>query len=373
MIRLAFVSDAIYPYNKGGKEKRIFEITTRLAARGMHVTIYTMKWWVGKNTICENGVFLHAISPLIPLYSGERRSIKEAVLFALSCFSLLFENFDILDVDHMPHLIIFPLKIIAILKGKKLIVSWNEVWGRSYWVSYLGTFGILAAFIEKMSAYLPDKVISISLHTTALFKKLLNKTTSITTIACGVDTKKIAGILPAKKNYTLIFAGRLLVNKHVDVLINTVALLKKSLPNIRCLIIGDGPEKNKLISLIREKKLEDTITLQNFVPKEEDLYALFKSSKILVLPSTREGFGLVVLEANACGIPVITTNAPDNAAKDLIKEGVNGYTSTLSVIGFSEKITLLLKKSISKEKITSYVKSYDWEEIVTQIERVYKA
>src|SRR6185369_842907 len=104
-MKIAIVSDAIYPYNKGGKEKRIFEISTRLVKKGHTVTIYTMHWWKGKEiTRVENGVRLHGISPLYPLYSEERRSIRQAVLFALFCFKLINKDFDVIDADHMPHL-----------------------------------------------------------------------------------------------------------------------------------------------------------------------------------------------------------------------------------------------------------------------------
>src|SRR5437667_5889404 len=93
-LKIALVSDAIYPYNKGGKEKRIYEISTRLAKAGHEVHIYCMKWWKGKsNQRIENGVYLHAISPLYPLYSGQRRSIRQALLFSLACFKLIKEDF----------------------------------------------------------------------------------------------------------------------------------------------------------------------------------------------------------------------------------------------------------------------------------------
>src|SRR5690348_10850652 len=102
-LKIAIISDAIYPYHKGGKEKRIFEISTRLVKKCHLVTIYCMKWWKNQTNIRnENGVILKAVSPLYPLYVGEKRSIKEAVMFSLFCFKLLNEDFDVIDVDHMP-------------------------------------------------------------------------------------------------------------------------------------------------------------------------------------------------------------------------------------------------------------------------------
>src|SRR5476651_2229832 len=99
-MNIAIVSDAIYPYNKGGKEKRIYEISTRLSKKGYEVHIYCMKWWKSKESIrTENNVTLHAISKLYPLYSGQRRSFLQAILFALSTLKLLREEFDFIEVD----------------------------------------------------------------------------------------------------------------------------------------------------------------------------------------------------------------------------------------------------------------------------------
>jgi glycosyltransferase involved in cell wall biosynthesis len=118
-MKIAFVSDAIYPYNKGGKEKRIYEISTRLAKRGHNVHVYCMKWWKEKGIHrIENGVHLHAISRYYSLYFGKRRSIKEAVMFAFACFKLIREDFDVINVDHIPHFVERILERISWRIGK---------------------------------------------------------------------------------------------------------------------------------------------------------------------------------------------------------------------------------------------------------------
>ncbi len=130
-MRIAFVSDAIYPYNKGGKEKRLYDISTRLAKLGHDVHIYCMKWWDTKeNDRVEHGVHLHAISPLLDLYTGKRRSIRQGLLFGISCLKLIKENWDIIDVDHMPFFPVIFTKVVCVLKRKKMIASWHEVWGK---------------------------------------------------------------------------------------------------------------------------------------------------------------------------------------------------------------------------------------------------
>lgn len=144
-MRIAFVLDAIYPYNKGGKEKRAFEISTRLAARGHDVHVFCMKWWKGpERERLENGVWLHAISGYHPLYTDSRKSIQQGLLFGLACLRLIGGDFDVLDVDHIPYFPLIATKIVSVLKRRPLTATWHEVWGRDYWIAYLGWKGLVA-------------------------------------------------------------------------------------------------------------------------------------------------------------------------------------------------------------------------------------
>ena len=94
--RISFVSDVVYPFNIGGRERRLWEITRRLKMVGVEVHIYTMKWWDGEKTIDISGVRLHAICKQRPLYCGERRSIMQALMFGLATFKLIAARFDVL-------------------------------------------------------------------------------------------------------------------------------------------------------------------------------------------------------------------------------------------------------------------------------------
>lgn len=373
-LKIAIVSDAIYPYNKGGKEKRIFEISTRLAKAGHDVHLYCMKWWSGKdNQRIENGVTLHAISKLYPLYSGQRRSIREAVLFSLSCLKLLKENFDIIDVDHMPHLVLFTTKLVALLKRKKLYATWNEVWGRAYWVEYMGLVGNFSYIIEWISARMPDTIIAVSEHTKNKLIHDLKITKNIYVAPNGIDLQLIRKIKPAKERSDVIFAGRLLSHKNVDVLVKSLTLVKKNFPQIKALIIGEGPEKYNIDNLIKKLRLQSNIKLLGFLKEQNDLYAMMKASKIFAFPSTREGFGIAALEANACNIPVITTNGKDNATKYLISNGENGYVTQLTPEKIAEKIQniLILRTTKNNNNQFNQVKNYDWNQISKTIERLY--
>lgn len=373
-MKIAFLSDSIYPYNIGGKEKRLFDLTTSLAKRGHEVHIYTMKFWRGEDVKKEKGVYLHGICKEYPLYDGKRRSIKQGIMFGLASFNLLKEDFDVIDADHMVYFHLFPAKLACLLDGKKLVVTWHEVWGKEYWISYMGKKGILGYIIEKITSKLPDKIITISNHTSKdLTKKLGVDKKKITIIECSINFKEINNIKPSKEQSDIIFAGRFLNHKNVDFIIRSVSLIKKTNPNLKCIIIGDGPEKENLLKLTKELNLEKNIIFKGFIESHDKVLSLIKSSKVFVLPSTREGFGIVVIEANACGIPVITIDHEDNASKDLIKNNQNGYVCKLDEKYLADNIIKAIKQSKSmKNNCISEAKQYDWGNFINKFEEVYK-
>ena len=98
-----------------------------------------------------------------------------------------------------------------------------------------------------------------------------------------------------------------------------------------------------------------------------------KSSKVLVLPSTREGFGIVVIEANACGIPVVVVDHEMNAAMDLVHNGENGFKTKLSPVDMADNIIKSIERTgENKEKYIELSAEYDWNNIVDSLEKVYE-
>lgn len=363
--KLAFVSDSIWPYNKGGKEKRLFDISTRLT-KDFDVHVYTMKWWKGRKTRVENGVTLHAISKKYPLYSGERRSIKQGIMFGISCLKLLWENWDVIDVDHMPFFPVIFTKIVCLIKRKPMIATWHEVWGRDYWIKYLGeTKGNIASIIERLAVRMPDKFISISKHTTDRLINDFKVSKEVTTIPIGLDVEHIETIPPSETKTDVTYIGRLIEHKNADILIESIDILKAKYPKIKCTIIGTGPEKHNLQKQITEHNLTKNIFMVDQIADHDELYAQLKSSKVLVLPSSREGFGIVMIEANACGVPTVTVDEPDNAAKDL--SGISGKIAKLNNRSLAHAISYFLdtKKKVSLDN------KYSWGNIMDRLYEEY--
>jgi len=212
--------------------------------------------------------------------------------------------------------------------------------------------------VERATSKLSNRNIAISCGTKEALTKIGN-TNHIEVIPGGVDFNNITATSGHHIPSDIIFAGRLIKEKNLDLLIKAVNIVKKSVPNVNCLIIGDGPERESLMRLVGELNLGENIHFEPFFNNQSTLYSYMKGSRVFVLPSIREGFGICVLEANACGLPVITTNHARNEAKALITKD-NGFISELAPQKIAGFIMLALEKDMKKDCI-NYVKKFDWD------------
>jgi len=374
-MKIAFIYDAVYPWVKGGAEKRVYELAKRLAQRGHEVHWYSIGWWwpeQGQKDITMDGIILHGVSKPIELYSDDRRSIKEAILFSLKLFKPLWkESFDVVDCQGFPFFSCFTAKTHSLMGKSNLIITLHEVWG-DYWYQYLGKPGIFGKIIERLMLGLTGNIITVSKKTKKDLKKIIKSENSVV-IPNGIDFNHITMIQPSNEKSSVIFAGRLIKEKNVDVLIKSLKIVKKKIPDIKCLIIGEGPEGLKLRKLVAELQIEDNIIFKGFMRNYDDLIGYMKSSKVLVLPSTREGFGIVIIEANACGIPVIVVDHEMNAAVDLVHDGENGFKTKLSPVDMADNIIKSIEREgKNKEKYIEISAEYDWNNVVDSLEKVYR-
>lgn len=252
-----------------------------------------------------------------------------------------------------------------------MVITWHEVWG-SYWKEYLGSLGQIGEIVELSASKLCQTHISVSKSTKlGLFGMGVSKS-NIHVIPNGVDLSYINSVKPSQECPEILFVGRLIKEKNVDFLIKAMGLIRKKFPDIRCGIIGDGPERDRLETLAHQKAAGN-VKFFGFISDLEKI-SMMKSAEVLAFPSTREGFGMVVLEAMACGLPVITTNHPMNAAADLISH--NGFKGDLSEEFIADKIGKLLanpdiRRDMSASSIR-YAHEYDWDNITRMLEKTYR-
>jgi len=357
-MNIGYVSDVVYPFVKGGAEKRIYEMAKRLAVND-EVHIFGVKWWEGKSDIELSGIHIHGICKPLSLYAGGRRSYREAARFARSLGPIFKQDLDIIDCNQFPYLHCFPSRLISQLKRIPLVITWHEFWGDD-WYKYLGKLGLFGKLTERATVMIADEVVAVSLTTKELISQFRK---SVSLVPNGVDTSLIDSIAPAELSIDALFVGRLIPEKNVELLI-------RAMPTSKTLcIVGNGPEKAKLVQLSEE--LKTNVRFRSELPYE-DLIGVMKAAHSLVLPSSREGFGIVALEALACGTPVITSNVQKNAARELITHGENGFIVDLT----EDQLRSALLK-VDKERMQRSAKAsaafFDWDLLSAELRTLYES
>ena len=129
--------------------------------------------------------------------------------------------------------------------------------------------------------------------------------------------------------------------KNVGILLKALKIVIKTFPNLKLIIVGDGPEKNHIHKLVLSFNLNTNVIFKGFVNKTKK-FELIKNAKILVLSSSQEGFGIVLAEALALSVPVISTNCGGPA--EIIDDGKTGYLVNIGDYqDMAKKIIFLLR------------------------------
>jgi len=331
-----------------------------------------MKFWEGGDLLIHEGISLHGVCKAQKLYTGRRRSLWQPVWFSICLIvPLLREKFDVIDCQQFPYLSGISTGFVSKVKKIPLIITWAEVWG-NYWYEYLGKMGFFGKLAERFIAGFRCPTIAMSHSVSRSFEMTYHRPIN-SVIPVGIDIDKINAESPSSEKSDIIFVGRLIKEKNAELLVNAVARVVPAYPDLRVLVIGGGPEEEKIRIAIKQKNLEEIVRVHNFYDSHDDLISRLKSSKIFVLPSTREGFGITALEALACGLPVVTIDHPANAIRDFIDEST-GFLCTLSAEDLAETICRALRRHKEmRDSCILFAASFGWKQITEDTETFYQS
>jgi len=330
-LHILFVYDCLYPHTIGGFERFYRDVAGRLA-RNHEVTYLTRTQWAAdESPDTPEGVKLVALNCGRDLYTASgRRRILPPLLFGLGVFAHLMRNrhrYDIVQTCSFPYFPMLACTMVRALGGPPIMTDWIEVWSDEYWHHYLGRIGgRIGAAVQSLCIRLTTSAFTLSeLSANSLRENGYRNRVVI--------LKGLATTAPAPTNQVqlqreplVVFAGRHIREKHVTAIPAAIDLARKQIPGLRAVIFGDGPERARVIAEVNRLRLEDVVRCPGFVPWHE-VDEAFCRAMCLILPSQREGYGSVAIEAIARGTPAIVVHGPDNAATSLIVENVNGFVS----------------------------------------------
>jgi glycosyltransferase involved in cell wall biosynthesis len=252
------------------------------------------------------------------MYQGTRRSFSQAVLFALSTFRLLTRKYDVIEADHMPYLQIMPLRIVAWIKRVPLVITWHEVWGGDGWRTYIGRMGFAAALVERVCIHLPDRIVVVAPGTAEKLVALGAKREKIDLVPNPLDIDELFTTVADPYAPELLFVGRLIDHKQANLAIEATRILVDRHRDVHLGVVGVGPEESRLRTQVAESGLDDRVTFYGEVEEQTELWSLIRGSRVLLAPSVREGFGLVVAESLALGTPAVCAVHPENESSKLV-------------------------------------------------------
>jgi len=192
---------------------------------------------------------------------------------------------------------------------------------------------------------------------------------NITVIPHGLFLKPVNKI-PEKENvFTLLYVSRLVKMKGIEDAIEIFAQVHEKIPSSKFWIVGSGKDNyvNKLLNIVKQLNIEKAVTFFGFVPEKKKI-ELYQKSHFLLHTSVREGFGLVVIEANSQGTPVLSYDSP--GLRDIVKNGINGFLLNPQKQNLCiEKIISLFNNSSQYKKFQTssveFSKQFYWKNITT--------
>ncbi len=319
------IYDCLFPNTVGGAERWYRNLAERLAAEGHELTYATMRQWDRGEEPDLQEVRVLAVGPRMALYTNSgRRRIVQALVFGVGVLWHLLRHgrrYDVVHTASFPYFSLLAAALVRPLGGYELVVDWHEVWSAGYWREYLGALGPIGVAVQRRCVRVRQRAFCFSrLHAARLREEGLR---GEVTILEGEYAGSPVPEEPFETELLVVFAGRMIAEKRAPAVVDAAALAAEQISGLHAVLFGDGPERPEVLARIAALDDGKLVAAPGFVAAHE-VHDALRRATAMVLPSRREGYGMIVVEAAACGTPSILVSEPDNAAVELIEDGVNG-------------------------------------------------
>ena len=337
-VRICIVYDCLYPCTVGGAERWYRNLAERLAGEGHEVTYLTLRQWPRGETpevhaqppgAGAGAVRVRSAGPRMELYAGDRRRILPPLVFGAGVLWHLLRSgrrYDVVHSASFPYFSLLAAGLARLIWRFELVVDWHEVWSREYWREYLGHAAGAVGYARAAALRAPAPARLLLLR--AARRAAARGGAARRGDGAAGPVRRAAGARGGAGRRGLAGAARGLrgapdPREARAARRRGCGAAAARVPGLRAVFYGDGPERARLLRAIDEDGVRGIVTAPGFAPAET-VDADLSRATCLLLPSRREGYGKVVVEAAARGTPSIVVSAEDNAATELIEDGVNG-------------------------------------------------
>ena len=372
-MNILFTIRYFYPFI-GGTEKQALTLASCLVKKGVNVKIITSRFerqWP-KYEIINDVEVIRLFSPKI--------KVLGALIFLFHLAVYLIKNgknFSLIHTFQIGYTSSVSILLSILLRKPSIIKLASSGWGGDIQRARETFFGKIFLFMARKASVI------ITLSTTVEQELIEEKIdpSKICLIPNGVDLerfKEIEGKSQLRKELgiadkkTIIYTGRLSYEKGVDYLIRSFSKLNWE-ANCQLIIIADGPERGNIIWLLDHYQLSKSVIL---IQEVDDVVSYLNAADLFVLPSQYEGLSNSLLEAMACGLPVISTRV--GGSIDIIEDGINGLLVDVDNEEQFTKAILrvfndsLLAISLGKNARQTIVMQYDLDKISETYLELYK-
>jgi glycosyltransferase involved in cell wall biosynthesis len=325
-MRVCLIYDSLQPYRVGGAERWYHGLTEALGAAGHDVTYVTMRQWPRGEIGVHPTAKVVAVGPWLANYRANgRRTMAPPLLFGLGVLIHLIRHgrrYDVVHCSSFPYFALLAAAVARPFGGYRIVTDWLEFWSRRYWNDYLGPLGWVGWTVQRLCLAVRQHAFCIAELTGGRLRA--NDVNGPVEVLSGLYAGRPALTAPKPATPLVVFAARLIPEKRLPLALEAIALARHELPELQGVVFGQGPEWELGRDRIAALGLEDAVRMSEFVERPV-LEETMSRALCLLHPSVREGYGLVVVEAAALGVPSILTAGEDNAATELVEDGVNGF------------------------------------------------
>jgi phosphatidylinositol alpha-1,6-mannosyltransferase len=371
----------MYPPRTGGGATYAYELANALGELGHEVDVYTQAVPGEDNAVStQPNVSVTRITKARPLV------VFSTLYFSVACrFRIDFEQYDVVHGTLMPASTVAFGRLVRGLDVPLVLTSHGTSYDEARSVDPEGVADYLFKYffhpgnvvLDAASGRYADHVIAVSDHTREQLRDLYRFDASkVTTIPPGIDTERFrptTEVHPAVNEGvdSILVVSRLDPRKGIDKAVRAFAKLERE--DVELLIGGTGRLEESLKELAAELGVRDRVRFLGFVP-DEDLPSLYSSVDLFVLPSEYEGFGIVFMEAMACGTPVVGTDV--GGIPTAVDDGETGYLVPKDGIPqLAERMTALLSDPEEYERMShasrEWAETHDWGEVASRVADVY--